>query len=234
MPKLPAVCLAAAWLATGGCAPAQTVSAVDENVAAASRNGMTPVTDQPATPAVEELALQIASKHLSVPTDELEIVQIEPVEWRNSSLGCPQPGMEYLQVITPGHRALVRHESGTIHRVHMAGGGGLVCEDRPDKAAAKSPAPLPTFSRSQLEALARADLAHRLVAHAKEVSLVRTQPVEWPDATLGCVRAEAASESGASKGSAKGYIITLAHRGREYTYHADLRGVIPCPPIESR
>ena len=234
MLKLVAFCLAAAWLAIAGCAPAQTVSAADENFATPPGNGMTPVTDQPVTPALEERALQIASRHLSVPVNELELVQIEPVDWRNSSLGCPQPGMEYMQVITPGHLALVRHESGTIHRVHMSGGGGFVCEDRPGKAATKGPVPLPTFSQSQLEALARADLAHRLGAQADQVSLVRTWPVEWPDATLGCAKAEEASASGASKGFAKGFVITLAHRGREYTYHADLRQVIPCPPIESR
>jgi hypothetical protein len=230
MRKLHALWHATVLLATAGCAPAPTVSSADGYFAAKPGNGTTPVTDQPATPAAQELALQIASKHLSVPLSELELVQIEPVDWRDSSLGCPQPGMEYMQVITPGHAAVVRHASGTIHRVHMSGGGGFVCEDRPEKAATKGPLRLPTFSQGQLEALARADLAHRLGAKADEVSLIRTRPVEWPDAMLGCAKAEAASESGASKG----FVITLARRGREYTYHADLRQVIPCPPIESR
>jgi hypothetical protein len=54
---------------------------------------------------MEEVALDVASRHLSVPSSELKIVRIEPVEWRDSSLGCPQPGMEYLQVITPGRGA---------------------------------------------------------------------------------------------------------------------------------
>jgi hypothetical protein len=232
MLKLPASCLDAVWLVCAGCAPAQTVSSDDRTFAAQSRSGMTPVTDQAATPAMQqrERALQIAGKHLSVPVSELEIVQIEPVDWRDSSLGCPQPGMEYLQVITPGHIAVVRHASGSVHRVHMSGGGGFVCEERPEKAATKGPLRLPTFSQSQLEALARADLAYRLGAKADEVSVIRTRPVEWPDATLGCAKAQAASGSGASTG----FVITLARRGREYTYHADLRQVIPCPPIESR
>lgn len=29
------------------------------------------------------------------------------VEWPNSALGCPQPGVEYLQVITPGYRVVL-------------------------------------------------------------------------------------------------------------------------------
>ena len=232
MPRVAAFCLAAAWLIAAGCAPAQPSAA--ENPAVPQRSGMTQATDKPATPRMGELALQIAGKHLSRSPGELEIVRIEPVDWRDSSIGCPQLGMEYMQVITPGHLALVRDEGGVIHRVHMAAGRGFVCEQRPEKSAAKGPVPLPRFSQRQLEALARADLAHRLGAPSNDVATVRTRSVEWPDATLGCAHAQEASASGASKGSAKGFVITLAHRDREYTYHADLRQVIPCPPIESR
>ncbi|MGH8165920.1 MAG: hypothetical protein ACREQ1_01700, partial [Woeseiaceae bacterium] len=85
-------------------------------------------------------------------------------------------------------------------------------------------------SQSQLEALARADLAHRLGAKPNEVSVVRTRAVEWPDATLGCGFTEVSSASGATKG----FVITLARRDREYEYHADLRTAIPCPPIEKQ
>jgi hypothetical protein len=229
MLKLSALCLAAAWLATAGCAPAQVVPSADSD-SAERRENMAAATDKAATPELAELALGIAAKHLSVPASELEIVQIEPVEWRDSSLGCPQPGMEYLQVITPGYFALVRQRSGTTHRVHMTASGGFVCEARPEKAA-KGPSPLPTFSQSQLASLARADLAHRLGVPADQVSIVRTRPVEWPDATLGgCAKADIVPGSGSSKG----FVITLAHRGREYTYHADLRQAVPCPPIEQR
>ena len=28
----------------------------------------------------------------------------EKIEWNDSSLGCPKPGMNYLQVVTPGYR----------------------------------------------------------------------------------------------------------------------------------
>lgn len=34
---------------------------------------------------------------------DITIVSAEPNEWRDSSLGCPKPGMNYLQVITPGY-----------------------------------------------------------------------------------------------------------------------------------
>lgn len=44
------------------------------------------------------------AKELGVAEDAITVVSAEPAEWRDSSLGCPQPGMNYLQVITPGYR----------------------------------------------------------------------------------------------------------------------------------
>lgn len=134
--------------------------------------------------------------------------------------------MNYMQVITPGHFALVRDATGVTHRVHMANGAGFVCEQKPDQKLQ----PMPSFSQRQLEALARADLAQRLGVPADAILLVGARPVEWPDASLGCAAGEEVKPGGASKG----YVITLDHAGRQYTYHTDLRQAIPCPPIESQ
>lgn len=78
---------------------------------------------------VAAAALAIAAEYLGVPEGELEIVSVQAVNWPDSSLGCPQPGRSYLQVITPGYRALVRHADREVP-VHMSGrsGTGLVCE----------------------------------------------------------------------------------------------------------
>jgi len=231
MHRVAAFCLAAACLVAAGCAPLQLGTSADENPAVPQRyDSSTPVTDGPAAQEMVEIALQIASKHLSVPASELEVLRIDAVDWRDSSLGCPDPGMEYMQVITPGHLALVSYKGGPVHRVHMARGRGFVCESSPEKLAAKGPVPLPTFSQSQLEALARADLAHRLGAKPSEGSVVRTRAVEWPDATLGCGITEVSSAGGATKG----FVITLSRRNREYEYHTDLRTAIPCPPVEKQ
>jgi hypothetical protein len=63
-----------------------------------------------------------------------------------------------------------------------------------------------------------------------EISIIGTESVIWPDATLGCGTDDGLSGFGPSKG----FVIMLAHRSREYEYHADPRRVIPCPPIEAR
>lgn len=40
--------------------------------------------------------------------EQVRVVSVESVEWRDSSLGCPEPGQVYLQVITPGYRIVLR------------------------------------------------------------------------------------------------------------------------------
>ena len=47
------------------------------------------------------------AQRLSVSPDQISVVVSESVEWSDSSLGCPQPDMAYLEVITPGYRILL-------------------------------------------------------------------------------------------------------------------------------
>lgn len=44
---------------------------------------------------------------LGVAAADISIVSAEAVEWSDGSLGCPQPGMMYPQVITPGVRVVL-------------------------------------------------------------------------------------------------------------------------------
>lgn len=58
------------------------------------------------------------AKALSVTPETLRVVTAEPVEWPDTSLGCPQPGMMYAQVITPGWRVLLQTDQGLSYEVH--------------------------------------------------------------------------------------------------------------------
>lgn len=40
--------------------------------------------------------------------DGISLVAVETMQWRDSSLGCPREGMQYLQVITPGYSILLQ------------------------------------------------------------------------------------------------------------------------------
>ena len=66
-------------------------------------------------------ARQVLADRLSVPAAGLELVSDELVQWGDTSLGCPQAGMFYAQVITPGHRITFRQGEDT-YEVHTASG----------------------------------------------------------------------------------------------------------------
>jgi hypothetical protein len=48
-------------------------------------------------------AIANLSKQTGLPTDQINIDSVTAMEWPDSSLGCPQEGMMYAQVITPGY-----------------------------------------------------------------------------------------------------------------------------------
>jgi len=52
---------------------------------------------------VSDAAIQAASSYLQVPPENLLVVMSAQRDWPDSSIGCPQPGMAYSQIITPGY-----------------------------------------------------------------------------------------------------------------------------------
>jgi hypothetical protein len=72
---------------------------------------MTPSLPTPADPGLQSLiekAKEDLAQRLAISVTQINLVEVAEVEWSDSSLGCPQAGMDYLQVITPGH--LIRLE----------------------------------------------------------------------------------------------------------------------------
>lgn len=72
---------------------------------------MTPSLPTPADASLQNLIELIKTdlaNRQAVSVDEIILVETAEVEWSDSSLDCPQPGMEYLQVITPGYRIVLQ------------------------------------------------------------------------------------------------------------------------------
>lgn len=65
------------------------------------------VTPSPEAAPVANLVLQDASQRLGVPVDQLRLERLDPRQWPDSALGCPQPGLLYSQIVTPGYIMLV-------------------------------------------------------------------------------------------------------------------------------
>ena len=68
------------------------------------------------------------------------LVALEPVDWPNTSLGCPEPDMLYAQVITPGFRLVFEYE-GQQYEYHTDQDGSTVveCEIEPTPDSGSAP-----------------------------------------------------------------------------------------------
>ena len=57
------------------------------------------------------LAIDTLSTQTNVAKSQITVTRVEPVDWPDSSLGCPQPGMLYSQIVTPGYRIILSNGS---------------------------------------------------------------------------------------------------------------------------
>ncbi len=103
---------------------------------------------------------------------------VRAVDWRDSSLGCPKPGIAYLDVITPGHKVTLRAD-GQIYVVHEAGNKAFVC--RQTKALGGITPQRELVFGPQMVA-ARKDLADRLGVPDSEIQFVSGESRTFADA----------------------------------------------------
>lgn len=186
---------------------------------------------EPAEPLsdVERAAAQVAidtlASELGVAKDQVFVDTVRAVEWRDSSLGCPKPGVAYLDVMSSGHRVLLRVD-GQVHAVHEAGNRAFVCVQT---KAMGGITPQRDLSFGPQMVAARKDLASRLGVSEREILFLAGEGRTWNDGSLGC------PEPGVmyTQAQVRGWVLTFGHRQRTYTYHTDLNRTIPCPPIEA-
>jgi hypothetical protein len=70
-----------------------------------------------------------AAKALGVPPDQVSVEAVEPVQWRDASLGCAEPGKVFTPAITPGLRIVVS-AAGQRREVHVDGAGRtVICQN---------------------------------------------------------------------------------------------------------
>lgn len=173
-----------------------------------------------------DLAAATLAEAIDVPLTRIKVESIRAVEWRDGSLGCPQPGQAYAQVITPGHRILLRVDT-RVYAVHEANGRALVCQRK--KATAEVTTGLEiAWGTKSIEA--RRDLAARLGVEEQHVVVSGATQTVWDDLSLGCPKPGMTY----TPERVSGYIIRLRHGGREYTYHTDLEQLFPCPDFAER
>ncbi len=73
------------------------------------------------------LAKAELAKRLNIPESEITVEKVEEVEWRNTSLGCPEEGKVYLQVIVPGHVVTLKAQ-GKTYEYHTGNNQAVTCD----------------------------------------------------------------------------------------------------------
>ena len=160
--------------------------------------------------------------------DGLTVESVKESQWPNSSLGCPRPGVQYLQVITSGYTVTFTGNDGARREVHVAGESAVVCGDtlakRPRMAEGRLR--MPQRNVNAMIAVARADLAKRMGAKPEDITMIEWTPLRLPPRVLRC---EVAADPDAT--AVPGYKIVLRYQDREFTYQSDRNSAVPCPPI---
>jgi hypothetical protein len=89
---------------------------------------MTPAASvSPGLQRLVDQALADLVQRLAVERGEVETIEVEEVVWPDASLGCPQAGMMYAQVITPGFRVVLAVEGETYEYHTDAGRLVVLC-----------------------------------------------------------------------------------------------------------
>ena len=174
----------------------------------------------------ETIAKQTVAEFLKVADIDVKVVSMEKREFNDSSLDCPQPGMSYLQVITPGYR-IIAEADGRRFDVRVSAGHGRICRrKKPNRSASEEATNRPRASA--LIDLAQRDLANQLNAPANEISVVEVKPFFAGNPVDGCQPAcnDLSQQCG--------FLISFFHDGRHYQYHANDGIAEPCPLILTR
>jgi len=77
---------------------------------------------------IESAKMDLAQR-LSVPISQIEAIETKEATWPDASLGCPEPGIVYAQVVTPGYLVMLEY-AGNEYEYHVGIHGDIrYCEN---------------------------------------------------------------------------------------------------------
>ena len=174
---------------------------------------------------IEAAARKLLANELGADDGDFRLDSAEGMGWSDASLGCPQEGMAYAQVLTPGYKLVFDH-AGTSYPVHTNSDGSdmVICRDGgaggpalpPDTPAAPANDPVP----GDIETAARKLLADELGVDEGDFRLDSSEGVEWSDASLGCPQEGYAY----AQVLTPGYKLVFDLAGTSYAVHANSDG----------
>ena len=160
--------------------------------------------------------------------EDYALVSIQKVEWSDGSLGCPQPGVSYMQVITPGYRVALK-AGDTVSNVHVGNNRAVICAGLQTQQVQRRGYAVSALAVDAMRTKAKEDLAAQLGVPPDQIKAGLLVPSSWPDTSMGCPEPDVEYP----KRETRGFRLMLSYRGSGYTYHTDGQRVFPCPPIRN-
>lgn len=189
----------------------------------------------------EEIAAaleQDVAAELGVDVETLRLISAESVEWPDASLGCPQPGMVYAQMITPGWHLIFADSAGNEYdvRVPKRGDDFIICE----QGVESMPQPIEEGAEKDVVAAAKRTVAEQKDIAEASLSVEELESVEWRNSCLGC----AGANELCAMVITPGYRVVLKAGDALYEVHTDQDGgaarlcegaggkLVPPPPLD--
>ncbi len=161
---------------------------------------------------------QDVAAELNVDVETLRLISVESVQWPDASLGCPQPGMVYAQVITPGWHLIFADSAGNEYdvRVPKQGDAFIICE----QGAESMPQPIEEGAEKDVIAAAKRTVAEQKNISEASLSVEELESVEWRNSCLGC----AGPDELCAMVITPGYRVVLKAGDARYEVHTDQDG----------
>lgn len=188
-------------------------------------SGLLPEMSQDEAVTLAVITLSVEEK---VPVQTINVLRTDPVEWPDTSLGCPQRGESYLHLVTPGFRMILLG-GDLIYRVNVGGGLAVICGEgvrlsrhvSPKRRVMTLEPPSPTGEPNDpnlqdLVRQAREDLTKRLEVASDRIELLEAREVTWPDSSLGCPKPDLSYLQVLQDGA----LIRLREGSKTYEYHS--------------
>jgi hypothetical protein len=159
---------------------------------------------------IADLAKRKGAEH-----NEIQVVREEAVVWNDGSLGCPEPGEFYIQMMISGYWVVLQVE-GVEYDYRVSDKSSFkLCEgeNMPSENSPVSGEPV----QNPLVLKAKGDLAERLGIPLEEIKLLSFDEVVWPDSSLGCPQPGITYAQVPQDGT----LIRLGVGMEMYFYHSD-------------
>ena len=88
-----------------------------------------PITPNPGLEALIQSAKADLAQKLSIPASQIKATETKEVFWPDASLGCPQPGIAYNQIPTPGYLIMLVYSENKFEYHADIHGNILHCEN---------------------------------------------------------------------------------------------------------